>query len=258
MAKTPPRKKGKKPSQHLHLACPICGHGNYVDGRSLHVHIRRKHPLYKTHVDLQMQINVRNATKHQPKKCPHCTALRTSLARHVKVCPKRPELERQRAGTAQPGDPELTNAQFLAQYTERLRAPGMGVGESTALDYRGYISRMIEWEIRQDPDFRATDWFAGARSERFRGLRGMNNYILPTYGNASVQNLAASFKHLWTWIKVNILSLFSLEFGKSVEVVVELILTTFGNVRLFFSKHVYSIQSIVTSLLGRFLPTKHT
>lgn len=208
MAKTPPRKKGKKPSpQTGRLACPICGHGNYVDGRSLHVHIRRKHPGYKKLVDMQMVRSVKDATKRVAKLCPHCKQNRTNLARHKKVCQKRPDLQRQRAGTAQPGDPEMTNAQFLAQYHERLMSPGSGVGASTALDYRGYISRMIEWEIRQDPHFRATQWFAEARSEQRRYLRPIHNYILPTYGNSSVQNLAAAFRHLWTWIKVNVLSI---------------------------------------------------
>ena len=172
MSKTPPRKKDASPSKEKGVSCPICGRAGYKDGKSVAIHISRKHPDAK---DLaSMKEKIKSATKAPLKLCPHCKKLRTNLARHLKVCPRRPRQE--------PGEGDMSNENFLQAYRDRISHPGFGIVPNTVKSYAGYIKRMIDTEREIDPSFRAANWLADPRSARFRPLRPSNDYI--RYGNS--------------------------------------------------------------------------
>ena len=167
MSKTPPRKKDASRSKEKGVSCPICGRAGYKDGKSVAIHISRKHPDAK---DLaSMKEKIKSATKAPLKLCPHCKKLRTNLARHLKVCPRRPRQE--------PGEGDMSNENFLQAYRDRISHPGFGIVPNTVKSYTGYIKRMIETEREDRDDFLAWNWLADPRSGRFRPLRPSNDYI---------------------------------------------------------------------------------
>ena len=85
------------------------------------------------------------------------------------------------------GDPNMTNREFLDRFLEKITGPGLDVRPSTAQNYRGYVSRMIDVETRRDPGFRATNWLALVGSAEFRALRGAHHYVLDSYGDPSAK-----------------------------------------------------------------------
>ena len=73
----PPKKEGPPDSdsdetqpKKVH-SCPICGHGAYLNARSVHQHVVRHHPNYKKlHMNkLKGKIKYTGVPK---KKCPYC------------------------------------------------------------------------------------------------------------------------------------------------------------------------------------------
>ena len=203
MSKSPPRKKDASPSKKEGVSCPICGRPGYKNGKSVAIHISRIHPDAKDRQDMLEKI--KEATKPSVRKCPHCKKLRTNLPRHLKLCPRRG----QRPGQEQQpgGNPPIDNEEFLRRYRERLEMPGIGIRQSTARDYTGYVQRMIADERNRDPDFLASDWLADPRSPRFRPLRSTTFYIRSTYGDASVTSLSAAYRLLWSWINERMMDL---------------------------------------------------
>ncbi len=147
MAKSPPKKK--KPRAETSSSsdeddgnknsCPICGHGNYRNPRSIHQHIKRKHPNYAKLSEMKARIS--EASREPKQKCPHCHCMKSKLSRHMKTCTSRPELGSQddAPGTSS----SSANSQFIQRFRARLNRPGSGFAESTVKNYLNYIRRMI-------------------------------------------------------------------------------------------------------------------
>ena len=201
MSRSPRRKKDGSPPKKQGVSCPICGRPGYKNGKSVAVHIARVHKDARDDTNLLQKVR-KITSQGRQKKCPHCKKMRTNLGRHLKACPRRPDLVLRPGQEREPGgDPPIDNEEFLRQYRERLEMPGIGIRRSTARDYTGYVRRMIADEINGDPEFLASNWLADPRSPRFRPLRNTTHYIRSTYGDASVTSLSAAYKLLWSWIK---------------------------------------------------------
>ena len=180
-------------------SCPICGHGHYKHPRSVHQHIKRKHPGYKKLSEMKVRIS--EATRMLKEKCPHCQAMRTQLKRHLKKCPSRPEL-----AEATEANKASTNSQFVQRFRAYLKRPGSGFAESTVRNYLNYIRLIIAHEVRLDANFTASQWFAPSTSTEFRSLRNADEYIPATnFGSSSVANFGAVYKILWDMIRENLL-----------------------------------------------------
>ena len=189
--KKPPTKEGST-SDDEGYKCPICDKGPYQHARSVHEHIRKKHPHYKQLVEMKEKIKA--ATNSPKKKCPYCKRLQSNLLRHRKRCKLRPAIPNSDIASA-------SNDDFLTSFRARLAQPGSGLSSSTIANYMNYVRGFLRFELRLDPNFRAAQWFAPTGSENFRPFRSAAEFVPAHYRTSSTKNLLAVYKLLWGYVR---------------------------------------------------------
>ena len=98
--------------------------------------------------------------KSPKKPCKWCGVSFTDLKKHIKKCSKKQQEE---ASDAQESVGEnfasMSNEDFIVFFRQYLNRPGGGIVEATAKLYMGQIKKIIEFEIRKNPQFSVTSWF---------------------------------------------------------------------------------------------------
>ena len=105
-----------------------------------------------------------------PQECPHCGRAFVELRKHEKKCDK---------GTQDLN--RLSNKEFIANYKEQLSNDGKR--PKTVEAYITALRKIIRFEEKEDPDFRAQHWLLHPEHVLFRSLRPCSKYEPERYVN---------------------------------------------------------------------------
>ena len=123
-----------------------------------------------------------------PEECRHCGRAFVELRKHEKKC-----------GQGEQDPNRLSNKEFIAEYKERLSSDGKR--PKTVEAYITALRKIIKFEEKEDPDFRAQHWLLHPDHVTFRSLRPCSQYEPDKYSASVNSHIAMMWRHLHQFVE---------------------------------------------------------